>query len=44
VAEHGAMVDVVSNGRLILGVGYGYRQEEFDAFGIPLGQLTRPQL
>jgi len=38
VAEHGAMVDVVSNGRLILGVGYGYRQEEFDAFGIPLDQ------
>lgn len=36
VAEHGAMVDIVSEGRLILAVGYGYRQEEFDAFGIPL--------
>ena len=38
VAEHGSMVDIVSNGRLILGVGYGYRQEEFDAFRIPLSE------
>lgn len=36
VAEHGAMVDIVSGGRFVLGVGYGYRQEEFDAFKIPL--------
>ena len=38
VAEHAAMVDIVSNGRFILGVGYGYRQEEFDGFGIPLDE------
>jgi len=38
VAEHAAMVDIVSNGRFILGVGYGYRQEEFDAFAIPLDE------
>ena len=36
VAEHAAMVDIVSNGRFILGVGYGYREEEFEGFGIPL--------
>ena len=38
VAEHAAMVDIVSGGRFILGVGYGYRQEEFDAFRIPLDE------
>lgn len=38
VAEHAAMLDIVSNGRFIMGVGYGYRQEEFDAFGIPLDE------
>ena len=36
VAEHAAVVDIVSDGRLVLGVGYGYRQEEFDAFKIRL--------
>lgn len=36
VAEHGAVVDVISDGRFVLGVGQGYRQEEFDAFQIPL--------
>jgi alkanesulfonate monooxygenase SsuD/methylene tetrahydromethanopterin reductase-like flavin-dependent oxidoreductase (luciferase family) len=38
VAEHGAVLDVISNGRFTLGVGQGYRQEEFDAFKIPLKQ------
>ncbi|HET8563773.1 MAG TPA: LLM class flavin-dependent oxidoreductase [Candidatus Binatia bacterium] len=33
VAEEGAMVDMISGGRLILGVGAGYAPEEFDAFG-----------
>jgi alkanesulfonate monooxygenase SsuD/methylene tetrahydromethanopterin reductase-like flavin-dependent oxidoreductase (luciferase family) len=33
VAEEAAMVDMISSGRLILGVGAGYAPEEFDAFG-----------
>lgn len=33
VAEAGAMVDMISGGRLILGVGAGYAPEEFAAFG-----------
>ncbi|MFQ5851418.1 MAG: LLM class flavin-dependent oxidoreductase [Candidatus Binatia bacterium] len=34
VAEEGAMVDMISGGRLILGVGAGYVPEEFAAFGL----------
>ncbi len=30
------MVDIVSEARLILGLGLGYRQEEFDGFGVSL--------
>jgi len=33
VAEEGAMVDMISGGRLILGIGAGYAPEEFSAFG-----------
>src|SRR5262245_3185580 len=36
VAEEGAIVDVVSNGRHILGVGAGYAPEEFDAFDVSM--------
>jgi probable F420-dependent oxidoreductase len=36
VAEEAAMVDVISGGRLILGVGTGYAPEEFAAFGVSL--------
>ena len=36
VAEEAAMVDVISRGRLILGVGVGYAPEEFAAFDVPL--------
>lgn len=36
VAEEGAMVDMISGGRLVLGVGAGYAPEEFTLFGIPL--------
>jgi probable F420-dependent oxidoreductase len=36
VAEHGAVVDVISDGRYVLGVGQGYRPEEFAAFQVPL--------
>jgi alkanesulfonate monooxygenase SsuD/methylene tetrahydromethanopterin reductase-like flavin-dependent oxidoreductase (luciferase family) len=35
LAEDAALVDVLSNGRLRLGIGVGYRQEEFDVFQIP---------
>jgi probable F420-dependent oxidoreductase len=36
VAEEAAMVDVISRGRLILGVGAGYAPEEFAAFGVSM--------
>lgn len=36
VAEHGTILDHVSEGRFTLGIGYGYRQEEFDAFKVRL--------
>ncbi len=35
LAEDSATIDVMSNGRLRLGIGLGYRGEEFDGFGIP---------
>jgi alkanesulfonate monooxygenase SsuD/methylene tetrahydromethanopterin reductase-like flavin-dependent oxidoreductase (luciferase family) len=34
LAEDSATIDVISNGRLRLGIGLGYREEEFDGFGI----------
>jgi probable F420-dependent oxidoreductase len=36
VAEEGAMLDMISKGRLILGIGAGYAPEEFAAFGSSL--------
>jgi len=38
VAEEAATLDVLTGGRFILGVGLGYRQPEFDAFGVPLAE------
>jgi len=38
VAESLATLDVICGGRLVFGVGLGYRDVEFDAFGIPRGR------
>ena len=37
VAETVATLDVISAGKLIFGVGLGYRDVEFDAFSVPKG-------
>ena len=39
LANMAATVDIVSNGRLILGLGAGWNQEECDAYGIELPPL-----
>lgn len=38
LAKEMASLDVLSDGRLIFGVGIGYLKPEFDALGIPFGQ------
>ncbi len=38
VAEEWATLDVLSEGRAVLGVGLGYRTEEFTAFGVPIAE------
>ena len=40
-AETMATLDVIARGRLYLGIGLGYRDVEFDAFGVPRGQRVR---
>lgn len=34
VAENAAFVDILSNGRFVLGLGSGYRKYEFEGFGV----------
>ena len=41
VAEHGAILDIISQGRFTLGIGQGYRKEEFEAFDVPLTERPR---
>ncbi len=36
LAEVGAFLDVITGGRFMLGVGLGYRTEEFAVFGVPM--------
>ena len=39
LAEDYAMIDVLSRGRLILGVGSAYLAHEFEGFGVPGGSM-----
>src|SRR5580658_11239363 len=38
LAEDIAVVDTISGGRLELGVGVGFKHEEFEAFGVPFAE------
>ena len=38
LAQSAALIDVLSRGRLILGVGVGYHPRYFDHFGVPIKQ------
>lgn len=38
VAQRAAMLDVISDGRLTLGVSLGYVEKEFDAFDVPMDE------
>ena len=41
VAETMASLDIIWGGRFVFGIGLGYRDVEFDAFKVPLGQRVR---
>src|SRR5262249_7806607 len=38
IAEIGAFLDVITGGRFLLGVGLGYRPEEFALFDVPMAE------
>jgi len=38
LAENAAFLDVITGGKFLLGVGLGYRPEEFQMFGVPLSE------
>ena len=38
VAEDAVTLDLLSGGRYVLGIGVGYREDEFEAFQVPLGE------
>ena len=38
VAELGAFMDVMTGGRFLLGVGLGYRPEEYAMYGVPMAE------
>jgi alkanesulfonate monooxygenase SsuD/methylene tetrahydromethanopterin reductase-like flavin-dependent oxidoreductase (luciferase family) len=38
VAQQTAMLDLMSGGNMTLGVGLGYVEKEFDAFGVPMDE------
>jgi alkanesulfonate monooxygenase SsuD/methylene tetrahydromethanopterin reductase-like flavin-dependent oxidoreductase (luciferase family) len=40
IAELGATLDLFTDGQFTMGVGLGYRQEEYDAFGIDRGDAV----
>jgi len=41
LAEDAATVDLLSAGRLVLGLGQGWREEEFDAMRVPMNRRHR---
>jgi alkanesulfonate monooxygenase SsuD/methylene tetrahydromethanopterin reductase-like flavin-dependent oxidoreductase (luciferase family) len=40
-AETIATLDIIARGKFVFGVGLGYRQVEFDAFGVPKGERVQ---
>ena len=41
IAESFLLLDQLSDGRAILGIGRGLGKEEFDGFGVPMGEARK---